>query len=129
MIYCFLIDLKYTQIYTDNSVFKKRTLIIVVYIDNILLCELNKNKILDLKIKLSNYFKITDCETCKYYLEMLITQNRTLQTFILLQKIYFTEMLKDFSLQNIKTVIILMKFRAYLTKIIRTAKLELITQY
>ncbi len=58
--------------------FKKKILIVAVYVDNILLCELNKNKILNLKIKLSNHFKMTDCETYKYYLEMLITQNKTL---------------------------------------------------
>ncbi len=39
------------------------------------------------------------------------------------------KILKDFSLQNVKTVITSMKFRAYLTKIIRIAKLELITCY
>jgi len=78
MIHCFLVSLRYIQIYTDNNVFKKKTLIIVVYIDNILLCKLNKNKILNLKIKLSNHFKIIDCKVCKHYLKMLITQNRTL---------------------------------------------------
>ncbi len=78
MIYCFLVNLKYTQIHTDNNVFKKKILIIVVYINNILLCELNKNKILGLKIKLSDHFEMINCRTCKYYLEMLITQNRIL---------------------------------------------------
>jgi len=63
--------------------FKKKILIVAVYVDNILLCEFNKNKILDLKIKLSNYFKMINCKICKHYLEMLIIQNRTLQTFIL----------------------------------------------
>jgi len=58
--------------------FKKKTLIVAVYVDDILLYKLNKNKILDLKIKLNNHFKMTDCRTCKHYLEMLITQNRTL---------------------------------------------------
>ncbi len=72
MIHHFLIDLRYTQIHTDNNVFKKRILIIAVYIDNILLCKLNKNKILNLKIKLNNYFKMTDCRVCKHYLKMLI---------------------------------------------------------
>jgi len=79
-------------------VFKKRILIVVVYVDDILLCELNKNKILNLKIKLSNHFEMTNCKICKHYLEMLITQNRTLQILILSQKIYFIEMLKDFDL-------------------------------
>jgi len=127
MIHCFLVDLRYTQIHTDNNVFKKKTLIIAVYINDILLCKLNKNKILDFKIKLSNHFKMTNCRACKHYLEMLITQNRTLQTFILLQRIYLIKMLKDFSLQNIKAVITSMKLRIYLTKTIRTAESELIT--
>ncbi len=78
MIHCFLVNLRYTQIHTDNNVFKKKTLIIAVYVDDILLCKLNKNKILDLKIKLSNHFKMINCRACKHYLEMLITQNRTL---------------------------------------------------
>ncbi len=38
-------------------------------------------------------------------------------------------MLKDFSLQNVKTVTTSMKLKVYLTKIIKTAKSELITQY
>jgi len=46
---------------------------------------------------------------------------------ILSQKTYLTEMLKDFSLQNVKTVITSMKLRIYLIKIIRTAESELIT--
>ncbi len=78
MIHCFLVSLKYTQIHIDNNVFRKRILIVAVYVNNILLCELNKNKILDLKIKLNNYFKMTDCRICEHYLEMLITQNKTL---------------------------------------------------
>ncbi len=78
MIHCFFVDLKYTQIYTDNSVFKKKILIVAVYVDNIFLCELDKNEILNLKIKLSNYFKMINCEMYKHYLEMLVTQNRTL---------------------------------------------------
>ncbi len=38
-------------------------------------------------------------------------------------------MLKDFDLQNIKTVITSMKLRIYFIKTIRTAELKLITQY
>ncbi len=72
MIHHFLVDLRYTQIHVDNNVFKKRILIIAVYVDDILLCKLNKNEILDLKIKLSDHFEMTDCRACKYYLKMLI---------------------------------------------------------
>jgi len=84
MIHCFLVDLKYTQIQTDNNVFRKKTLIVAVYVDNIFIYELDKNKILNFKIKLSNHFEMINCRVCKHYLEMLITQNRTLQILILL---------------------------------------------
>jgi len=59
-------------------VFKNDILFIAVYVDDILICRSDKNEILDFKIKLNNHFEMTDCRACKYYLEMLITQNRTL---------------------------------------------------
>ncbi len=46
---------------------------------------------------------------------------------ILSQKIYLTEILKDFSLQNVKTVTTSMKSEIYLIKTIKTAESELIT--
>ena len=79
----FLDSLRYTQIYVDNNVFRNDILFVAVYVNDILICKLNKNKILDLKTKLSDYFKMTDCRICKHYLEMLITQNKTLQNLIL----------------------------------------------
>jgi len=39
------------------------------------------------------------------------------------------KILKDFNLQNVKAVTTSIKLRIYLTKTIRTAKSELITQY
>ncbi len=53
MIHQFLDSLKYTQIYTDNNVFRNDTLFVAVYVNNILIYKLDKNKILDLKIRLS----------------------------------------------------------------------------
>jgi len=74
----FLDSLRYTWIHTDNNVFRNDILFVAVYVDNIFICRSNKNKILDFKIKLSNHFEMTDCRVYKHYLEMLITQNRTL---------------------------------------------------
>ncbi len=58
--------------------FKNSTLFVAVYVDDILICKLDKNKILDFKIKLSNHFEMTDCRVYKHYLEILIIQNRIL---------------------------------------------------
>ncbi len=71
----FLDSLEYIQIHINNSMFRNDILFVAVYVDDILICKSNKNKILDLKIKLSNYFEMTDCKMYKHYLEMLITQN------------------------------------------------------
>jgi len=35
MIHYFFVDLEYIQIYIDNNVFKKKTLIVAVYVDDI----------------------------------------------------------------------------------------------
>jgi len=59
-------------------VFKNDILFVAVYVDDILICRSDKNKILDLKIKLNNYFKMINYRACKHYLEMLIIQNKTL---------------------------------------------------
>ncbi len=69
----FLDSLRYTQIYVDNNVFRNDILFVAVYVNDILICKLNKNKILDLKTKLSDHFKMTDYRVCKHYLKMLIT--------------------------------------------------------
>ncbi len=58
--------------------FRNDILFVAVYVDDIFICKSDKNKILDLKIKLSNYFEMINCRVCKHYLEMLITQNRIL---------------------------------------------------
>ncbi len=74
----FLDSLEYTWIHADNNVFRNSILFVAVYVDDILICRSDKDKILDLKIKLSDHFKMTDCRVCKHYLEMLVTQNRIL---------------------------------------------------
>jgi len=63
--------------------FRNSILFVAVYVDDILICRSDKNKILDLKIKLSNHFEMINYKMCKHYLKMLITQNRTLQMLIL----------------------------------------------
>jgi len=72
----FLVNLEYTHLYTNNNVFQKDIFIIIIYVDNILICESKTNKIQDLKTKLSNQYKMMNCESCKHYLKMYITHNK-----------------------------------------------------
>lgn len=123
----FLASLGYTRIQADNSVFRNATLIVAVYVDDILMCGPDKGEIRDLKAKLSNQFEMTDCGACKHYLGMLITRNRSLQTLTLSQETYLTGVLKDFGLQDAKAVTTPMEPGAYLATGI--AEPGLITQY
>jgi len=44
----FLDSLEYIQIHINNSMFRNDILFVAVYVDDILICKSNKNKILDL---------------------------------------------------------------------------------
>jgi len=74
------------------------------------------NKIQDLKMKLSNQYKMMNCKSCKHYLKMHITHNRIQQILTLLQKKYLKKVLKNFELEESKAITTFMKFRAYLMK-------------
>ena len=52
-------------------------MIIVIYIDNILLVGPNKKEIQGIKDKLSARFEISDLGLYTYYLDMIVTKDRT----------------------------------------------------
>jgi len=129
MMHRFLTGFGYTRLHTDNSVFRNGTLIVTIYVDDILICGPKKDEIRDLKAKLSSQFEMTDCGPCKHYLGMHIERNRVQRTLTLSQKTYLTGVLKDFGLQNTKAVTTPMEPGAYLTKATERASQQLIKQY
>lgn len=112
----FLTGLGYTRLHADNSVFRKESLIVTIYVDDLLMCGPHKDEIKDLKGKLSGQFEMTDCGPCKHYLGMQITRNRAMRTVTLSQETYLVGVLKDFGLQEAKAVTTPMEPGVYLTK-------------
>jgi len=110
-------------------VFRNGTLIVAVYVDDILLCGPKRNEIRDLKAKLSSQFEMTDCGPCKHYLGMQITRDRTRRTLTLSQGTYLKGVIKDFGLGEAKAVTTPMEPGAYLMKATETASPQLITKY
>jgi len=127
--YKFLVDINYTCLHTDNSVFMNSNLIIALYIDDILICRSEKKVINELKARLSTQFNMMDCGSCKHYLEMQITRDETLRTLTLSQKIYLKRVLKDFNFLKTKAVTTSMKPDTYYIKTKNIATSQLIQQY
>lgn len=125
----FLIKADYKCLYTDSSIFWSNNLIVVVYVDNILICRSNKNQIWNLKAKLNVKFTMMNCRLCKHYLKLQIIWNRSLQIFTLLQKIYLKKMILNFEFRDSKAVIISMKLRLHLISTLKTALSHCIKQY
>jgi len=68
----------------NHSIFLKNSIIITVYIDNLLLINSSKSVIQCVKNKLNLIFNITDLKSVAYYLSMQIKQNCTECTIYLI---------------------------------------------
>ena len=84
----FLVDLEFTHLNMNHSLFQKELLFVAVYIDDLLLCDLHKQQIQRLKNVLNTKFEMTDLSFLKHYLKMQITHNRTWKTLTLTQFTY-----------------------------------------
>jgi hypothetical protein len=65
---------------TDASVFTKKSIIIVIYIDDLLIASDSKTNISALKNALSDYFKILDLNACYFYLGIKIIRDHSRRT-------------------------------------------------
>jgi hypothetical protein len=70
---------------TDHSVFanKERTLIVALYVDDLLLFSKTVGEMQPLKEALSSTFKMKDLGEAKYVLGISITRNRSKRTLII----------------------------------------------
>ena len=72
----YLKKLNFEPIAANYSIFTNDIIIIEIYINDILLTELNKKKIQGIKDKLYERFKITDLGSYVYYLGIIVTRDR-----------------------------------------------------
>ncbi len=72
-----LISLRFWCSKLNHSIFLKNSIIITVYVDNLLLIDSSKSVIQCVKNKLNLTFNMTDLRSVTYYLSMWIEQNCT----------------------------------------------------
>jgi hypothetical protein len=91
----------------DYSVFtnKDRTLIVALYVDDLLLFSKTLGEIQPLKKALSLAFEMKDLGEAKYVLGINITRNRAEKTLVIDQEHYVRDLLREYGLDNGRTVI------------------------
>ena len=82
------------------SVFTNNIIIIAIYVNDILLANLDKVEIQRIKNKLYNKFEITNLESYIYYLDMIVTRDRTNRILRLSQKGYIKKFLKEYDITS-----------------------------
>jgi hypothetical protein len=111
IIHKFLIDLKLKRSYSDHAAFtdSRTKILLIMYVNDLLLFDLNLNDSHEIQNKLKQRFKMTDLRHLVYYLDMkiIINQNKLIQ----IQNIYLKKILKQFEMNEFKSMSISMKFR------------------
>ena len=104
VIWDFFKSLNFKFINSDNSVFvsKDKKIYIVVYVNDLLIVDENRNYINEIKSKLSDRFKMHDLKSVQHYLSIEIVRDG--DSILLRQINYLKKMLERFGMKNCKSV-------------------------
>jgi hypothetical protein len=80
-----------------------------MYVDDLLLFDLNLNHMRDIQNQLKQRFKMTNLRQLSHYLDMKIIINSDRDQLMLTQSIYLKKILKQFEMNEFKFVSISMK--------------------
>lgn len=102
----FMAFAKLQPLQSDYAVFanESRTLLVAVYVDDLLIFGKDKNDIQDIKSQLHNRFQMTDMGPAHLYLGMQITRDRKHRTLLLNQKKYIQIVLERFNMTECNPV-------------------------
>jgi hypothetical protein len=109
IIHKFLIDLRFKRSNSDHAVFIKNEIFLIMYVNDLLLFDLNLNNLYEIQKKLKQRFKMTNLRQLSHYLDMKIIINSDRDQLMLIQSIYLKKILKQFEMNQFKLVSILMK--------------------
>jgi hypothetical protein len=112
----FLFFLSYVSLDVEFNVFMKDDIMIVIYVNDLILTKFNLAAIFWLKNALNERFKMSDLNSCIYYLDMMIFRNRNLRQLILNQSVYVEQMLRNHEMWDCKSLITLMNVSCRLIK-------------
>ncbi len=113
----FFFSLDYISLNAKNNVFMKNQTLIIIYVDDLIMTNLDSVAIKALKHFLSQWFEMSDFNFCIFYFDMIIFRKRELQKLILDQSAYVEQMLWDHEMWNCKSLIIFMNDFCRLIKI------------
>ena len=84
---------------SNESIFinVKKSIIVALYMNDILIINLSKIDIQRIKKVLNNKFYMFDLRSCVYYLDMIVKRNRIVDILRLKQAVYVTRFLKHFN--------------------------------
>jgi hypothetical protein len=109
IIHKFLIDLRFKRSNSNHAVFIKNEIFLTMYVDDLLLIDLNLNDLQDIQNQLKQRFKMTNLRQLFHYLDMKIIINSDRDQLVLTQSIYLKKILKQFEMNEFKFVSISMK--------------------
>ena len=96
----FLKEHEFLSLNANKSVFFNDKIIIAIYVNDLLIAELNKKFIRQVKKALNKRFQMTNMKSLVYYLNMSVTRNRQQRTLCLNQKVYLKKVLRDHEMWN-----------------------------
>jgi hypothetical protein len=109
IIHKFLIDLRFKRSNSNHAVFIKNEIFLIMYVDDLLLFDLNLNDLQNIQNQLKQRFKMTNLKQLFHYLDMKRIINSDRDQLILIQSIYLKKILKQFEMNEFKLVSIFMK--------------------
>ncbi len=107
----------YVSLNIEFNVFMKNDIMIVIYVNDLIFTKFDRAAIFWLKNALNEQFKMSDLNSCIYYLDMMIFKNRRFKRLILNQNVYVEQILRDHEMWNCKSLIIFMNVSCRLIKI------------
>ncbi len=111
IIHKFLIDLEFKRSNSNHTVFTdpRTSIYLAMYVDDLLLFDLNLNHLQNIQNQLKQRFKMTNLRQLSHYLDMKIIINSDRDQLMLTQNIYLKKILKQFEMNEFKFVSIFMK--------------------
>ncbi len=103
--------MRFKRLNSNHAVFidSRTNIFLVMYVNDLLLFDLNLNDLQNIKNQLKQRFKMTNLRQLSHYLGMKIIINSDRDQLVLTQSIYLKKILKQFEMNESKFVSISMK--------------------
>ena len=106
-----MFNIDYDRLVIDHSMFihKFNDMIVIIYVNDMLICDFKKDDILNFKEKLIERFRIKNFESVSYYLNVKVVRDRENRTMHLSQINYIRQLVEECDLTNCKSASTSMK--------------------